>query len=182
MKFQGKNSHTVKVYNKIFTEDMGYALIEAFENSEHGHEYVNKDHKPCFTQLNVNEHCPELIKVLVNWTKIAYHDYVTETKNNYIPNFKHLEEFRIKRYKTGREERFDEHVDVTDYASAKRALAFLFYLNDNDGDTYFPNHDIRIHPKAGSILVFPPTWEYPHIGYPPTLQQKYIVSTYLHYG
>jgi len=63
-----------------------------------------------------------------------------------------------------------------------RDVSFLFYLNENDGDTYFPRHHINIHPKAGSVLVFPPTWEYPHVGSPPTVQKKYIMSTYLHYG
>ena len=112
----------------------------------------------------MNEHHPEVVRIFVNWTRIAYHDYVLETENKHIPKFHHLEEFRIKRYLTNREERFDEHVDVTDYPSAKRALAFLFYLNDNDGDTYFPDHQLIVHPKQsmGRVLVFPPTWEYPN--------------------
>ena len=57
---------------------------------------------------------------------------------------------------------------------------FLFYLNDSDGETYFPEHDVTIHPKCGKVLVFPPTWEYPHAGLPPT-NTKYILSTYIHY-
>ena len=68
----------------------------------------------------------------------------------------------MKRYRPGGEERFDEHVDVTDHMSAKRGTCLLFYLNDNDGDTYFPEQDVTIHPKCGKVLVFPPTWEYPH--------------------
>lgn len=182
MKSQKKNFHTIKVFDNLFTEEMGFALIRAFEDTEHGHEFIDNDHKPCFTQLNMNQYHPELVKVLVNWTRVAYDNYVNLTQNKFIPDFHSLEEFRIKRYRVGREERFDEHVDVTDYSSARRALAFLFYLNENDGDTYFPRHHINIHPKAGSVLVFPPTWEYPHVGSPPTVQKKYIMSTYLHYG
>ncbi len=182
MKLPKLNSHMVRVYDNIFPEEMGDALVQTFEHTKHGHEYIDQNHTPCFTQLNINEHHPETVRLFVNWTRIAYHDYVLETDNKHIPKFQHLEEFRIKRYLTNREERFDEHVDVTDYPSARRALAFLFYLNDNDGDTYFPNHQLIVHPKAGRVLVFPPTWEYPHIGYSPKTQKKYIMSTYLHYG
>ena len=31
------------------------------------------------------------------------------------------------------------------------------------------------------MVVFNPTWEYPHKGLPPTVDTKYILSTYLHY-
>ena len=115
----------VRVYDNIFPEEMGDALVQTFEHTEHGQEFIDNNHKPCFTQLNINEHHPEIVRIFVNWTRIAYHDYVLETDNKHIPKFHHLEEFRIKRYLTNREERFDEHVDVTDYPSAKRALAFF---------------------------------------------------------
>ena len=32
---------------------------------------------------------------------------------------------------TNGDERFDEHVDVTNYSTARRVVAFIFYLNDN---------------------------------------------------
>ena len=111
---------------------------------------------------------------------MTYGMYSVEVGKKYLPRLRVLEEFRVKRYRPGGEERFDEHVDVADYKSAKRALAFLFYLNNNDGDTYFPEHDVTISPKCGKVLVFPPTWEYPHAGLPPT-NTKYILSTYIHY-
>ena len=172
----------VRVYDDIFTEQMGKSLINLFESSYTGHEFLNRNHKPCFTQLNLNQYHPGVVKSLIQWTRNSYYEYVVDIRSKHIPDFKHLEEFRIKRYNTGKEERFDEHVDVTDYASARRTLAFLFYLNDNDGNTFFPEHNITIQPKAGRVLVFPPTWEYPHCGIAPYIDKKYIMSTYLHYG
>ena len=103
-------------------------------------------------------------------------------RDRHIPPFKELEEFRIKRYTTNGIERFDEHVDVTDYNSSLRGVAFLFYLNDNDGNTLFPLHDLNIQPVSGRVIVFPPTWEYPHQGLAPKNNPKYIMSTYIHYG
>ena len=106
--------------------------------------------------------------------------YSAEVKNKFLPRLRSLEEFRIKRYLPNGEERFDEHVDVADYKTAKRALAFLFYLNDNDGDTFFTTEELYIRPRSGKVLMFPPTWEYPHAGLAPSTT-KYIMSTYIHY-
>ena len=90
----------------------------------------------------------------------------------------------MKRYCIGGIDRFDEHVDVGDYSSAKRCLAMLFYLNSvtEGGQTLFPHQDRIVTPVKGYVSVFPPTWEYPHSGEPPISNDKYIMSTYLHYG
>jgi prolyl 4-hydroxylase len=170
----------VQVFEHILPEDLCHNLIDLFEDSEKNHEYFNEDYKPCFTQLNINQHNPELVKILVGYVQKAYGMYSVEVQKKHLPRLRSLEEFRLKRYLSGGEQRFDEHVDVVDHPSAKRCLAFLFYLNDSDGETYFPEHDVTIHPKCGKVLVFPPTWEYPHAGLPPT-NTKYILSTYIHY-
>ena len=41
---------------------------------------------------------------------------------------------------------------------------------------------LNIEPVSGRVIVFPPTWEYPHTGLPPKNDSKYIMSTYIHYG
>jgi hypothetical protein len=76
---------------------------------------------------------------------------------------------------------FDTHVDVQDYASARRYLAFLWYLNDveDGGKTVFTG--LTIAPKRGTLIVFPPLWMFPHKGEPPISGPKYILSGYLHY-
>jgi len=89
----------------------------------------------------------------------------------------------MKKYSYIQEDEFREHVDVQDYLSAKRFLVFFFYLNDLEygGETYFPKLDFSVHPKAGSCLVFPPLWLFPHCGMMPSGKDKYIVGSYLHY-
>jgi hypothetical protein len=124
----------------------------------------------------------DTVRSLIPYVADVYKRYRKDTKNFYSPPLKELEEFRIKRYNTGGNERFDEHVDVTDYNSSLRGVAFLFYLNDNDGNTLFPLHDLNIQPVSGRVLIFPPTWDYPHSGLPPKSNSKYIMSTYIHYG
>ena len=105
-----------------------------------------------------------------------------DIKNKYAPSLNLLEDFRIKKYDTSGNQRFDEHVDITDFDSSIRAISFLFYLNDNDGNTLFPLHNLNIQPVSGRVIVFPPTWEYPHQGLAPKINSKYIMSTYIHYG
>jgi hypothetical protein len=91
------------------------------------------------------------------------------------------EEFRIKKYNNDGQDAFDVHVDVMDHASAKRFLSFFWYLNDVEegGETVFWNY--KIQPKAGTLVVFPPMWMFPHAGNEPTSGPKYLLSTYLHY-
>jgi hypothetical protein len=48
------------------------------------------------------------------------------------------------------------------WTSAKRYLAFLFYLNDDfeGGETDLSSDKSSNH-RRGKVLVFPPTWQYP---------------------
>ena len=103
---------------------------------------------------------------------------------NLFPLSHAFEEFRIKRYNVGGKDRFDTHVDVTDYPSARRFLSFFWYLNDVEegGETEFLNLDLKVTPKAGRLVMFPPMWMYPHKGHPPVSNNKYLLSTYLHFA
>ena len=175
----------VKIYDDTIPANLCKELIEIFERSKQDQEYVNSDHCPCFTQLNVYRISSgqAILKVLIPYMHKVYNQYRLDIEqSNYLPQFKHLEEFRVKRYLTGGDERFDEHVDVTDTVSSARALAFLVYLNENDGNTLFPSQNLNIEPISGRVIVFPPTWEYPHEGLAPKSNPKYIMSTYVHYG
>ena len=172
----------VKVYDNIIPGVTCKRLLDLFEKNKEHQEYINEDYCPCFTQLNLNQLSSDIVRSLVPYVQKVYQKYKEDTKSKYIPPFEELENFRIKRYLTNGNERFDEHVDVTDYNSSLRAVAFLFYLNDNDGNTLFPLHNLNIQPVSGRVIVFPPTCEYPHTGLPPKNDSKYIMSTYIHYG
>tara|TARA_B100001964_G_scaffold195696_1_gene219888 strand:- start:736 stop:1263 length:528 start_codon:yes stop_codon:yes gene_type:complete len=172
----------VGVYDDILSPDTCENLIRLFEDNSDQQEYINHDHKPCFTQINLNQHHMGMVKSLMPNVRFCYEKYKKDTSSFFLPRFSVLEEFRVKRYLPNGEERFDEHVDVATHASAIRALAFLFYLNENDGKTVFTHHELSISPICGRVVVFSPTWEYPHAGIAPTDNTKYIMSTYLHYG
>ena len=48
--------------------------------------------------------------------------------------------------------------------------------------TAVTNGDIKVQPKAGRMLMFPPNWTYKHKANKPINQPKYILGSYLHYA
>ena len=156
----------VKVYDNIIPGSTCKKLLDLFEKHEDYQEYIDYDGCPCFTQINLNQLSPTIVRTLIPYLAQVYNQYKNDVQSKYIPPLKELEEFRVKRYYNNGNEKFDEHVDVTDSSSSLRAVAFLFYLNNNDGNTLFPLHNLNIQPVSGRVIVFPPTWEYPHLGLP----------------
>ena len=170
-------------YNILPTNLCDY-LINLYESDKDNRERVDNESKPTFTQLNLNRYHRKIVSNLFNYFSLALDSYKKDVSSSkYLPEIKYIEEFRIKKYEVGGVDRFDEHVDVIDHKSAKRCLAMLFYLNDVDegGKTIFPHHHKEFTPVKGSVIIFPPTWEYPHLGEPPVSNPKYIMSSYLHY-
>ena len=97
MKSQKNNFHMVRQYDAIIPKEVCEALIEIFEVNTQGHQKINSDYKPSFTQLNINEHVSSLVSGLVQYTKEAYDKYVADISSPYIPRMDYMEEFRIKR-------------------------------------------------------------------------------------
>ena len=177
----------IHVYENALEPDICDFLINLFDQVTDKHErYVNQG-KPNFTQFNLTEHrelAPEINQVHNHIIKNIFDHrdkYYEFTDPRVFPQEHALEQFRVKKYNPDGEDRFDTHVDVVDYGTARRFLSFMWYLNDVEtgGNTVFK--DFMIQPKKGSLLVFPPLWMFPHKGEPPISGPKYIMSTYLHY-
>lgn len=144
-------------------------------------QYLDIAKTPKFTQVNINDVYPEKVNNLVRATLAAYKLYCDDNpETQFLPPPRTMETFRVKRYREGTEEQFKTHIDVADKDSSKRYLSFLYYLNDDyeGGQTVF-EYGQMIKPETGKVLVFPPTWQYPHAGLPVTMGTKYILSTYL---
>jgi hypothetical protein len=177
----------VHVYDDVLDSQTCQKLIDFYESNEELHEKISNNGTPNFTQINLTENHKQsdeiksihnlLISKVFEYKKL-YYDFIDA---RCFPNEHAFEQFRIKKYNLGGEDRFDTHVDVKDYASARRFLSFFWYLNEVDegGETIFADKIIK--PKTGKLVVFPPLWMYPHRGAPPTSNPKYIMSTYLHY-
>ena len=103
------------------------------------------------------------------------------TKNQWPTDYEY-EPVRMKRYLPNNYDEFKNHVDVNQKINSTRFLVMFLYLADNEkGKTMFPNHDIEIECKQGSILMFTPMWPWLHAGQKPARTSKYIMQSYLHY-
>lgn len=178
----------IQVYDDVLDDELCKSLLWVFDELSSKHEFIDNNGCPTFTQVNFTENSnksKEIEKIhnkvlskIIDYKKV-YYDYIC---NDCFPEDNSYEQLRIKKYNRGGEEKFDTHVDVKDYATARRFLSFLFYLNDHQshgGETLF--RGLTVRPKTGRLLIFPPMWMFPHLGYPPDTGPKYILTSYLHY-
>ncbi len=180
-------SDYICTYKNVLTKDQCQHLIDKFEDSPTQQTKTIVDNHMSFTEINISMHndwkeytgiiFPKLRQVIDKYTKDVNIDSIKQWPNKFG-----FEQIRFKKYEDNDEDEFKTHVDVTDYNSARRFLAFFMYLNNNDGgNTTFPDYDIEIKPEAGKVLVFPPLWPFKHTGEKPINQPKYIIGSYLHY-
>jgi hypothetical protein len=74
------------------------------------------------------------------------------------------------------------HIDGGSHDFSQRQLVAVWYLNDVEGpggETEFSFQNIRIKPKAGKLLLFPPFWTHEHRGAPLHKGVKYIATTWV---
>jgi hypothetical protein len=177
----------IHVYDNSLESDICDFLVSLFDQVVDKHERYDNDGKPNFTQFNLTENreiTPEINNVHSHIIKKVFdyrNKYYEFIDDRVFPKEHAFEQFRIKKYNPGGEDRFDTHVDVMDHDTSRRFLSFMWYLNDVEigGNTVFKN--LNISPKKGTLVMFPPFWMYPHYGEPPISGPKYIMSAYLHY-
>ena len=181
-------SNYISVYDDVLKPNQCQHLIDKFEDSKH--QWIKtelKDHRS-FTEININLNTDwkEYVDIVYNTLRPYVEKYI---KDNNIDKVKQwpekfgFEQIRFKKYEVNNTDEFQEHVDVMDYASAKRFLVLFLYLKDNEaGHTSFPEYDLKVEPKVGRLLMFPPFWTHPHQGEKVIKGTKYQMMTYLHYG
>lgn len=77
---------------------------------------------------------------------------------------------------------FHWHVDSGSHEMAERQLVAIWYLNDVDGpggETEFRYQNIKVAPRRGRLLLFPPFWTHEHRGVTLEAGVKYIATTWL---
>jgi len=164
-------------------------VIQALENTSVQVEVtqLQKQVQQLQADLTHSQHVLQRIEQLLKIQSLqaikAYKKEHNIQTHQWPENFK-LEPIRMKRYLPNTEDVFDEHVDVTNYASARRFLVFFIYLSDDfeGGETNFSQFKIKVKPKQGSLLMFPPLWNWLHQAQPVKRNApKYIVGSFMHY-
>lgn len=179
----------IRVYDDVLPETLCKNAIKMFEERTDLEDW-DRDGRPNFKQWNLTAYLEEnsdgdwglIHNAFIESANKYVHQYMEDCEcRQFFPVKSTIEQFRIKKYRAGTDDRFDRHVDVGDYASARRFLVLFWYLNDvtEGGGTQFDT--MTVLPKRGRLLIFPPTWTYPHSGLPTVSNDKYIAGTYCHY-
>ena len=188
----------IKIYDDVIDADSCNMLIGKFEAAEE-HQYeevrqVERDKAIAFTQINLvnNEDWASVQNGMLE----VFQDYILAYINDchiqpkQWPTVYGYEAIRMKRYLNNNYDRFDPHVDVMNKETSRRFLAFFIYLNDVDegGETEFVGINkpgtyipLKIEPRRGRLLMFPPQWMYYHAGLKPVSNNKYLIHSYCHY-
>ena len=74
---------------------------------------------------------------------------------------------------------FENHTDSI--ITNEKKYSLFYYLNDNylGGEIVFTNLNLKIKPKANSVIIFPSGPEYAHEVLPITYGTKYVISAFL---
>jgi hypothetical protein len=120
----------------------------------------------------------KIINIITNSVSICIENYIKETnaESGYLPNIINIRKYDVDAY-------LGPHIDTEDKEDrAKPYISLVFYLNDNyeGGEIKFPNQNISLKPKAGSIVIFPSTDPYYHDARPATNGTKYMIPLFFH--
>lgn len=111
------------------------------------------------------------------------YETVTSAVQSYKNMFKIKEEIKdaesygLLRYSVG--EKYNQHYDGGTESS--RSISVLIYLNDDyeGGEIEFPFFNLKIKPKAGTLILFPSNYAYSHIAHPIISGTKYVIVAFL---
>ena len=182
----------VTYYDNALDKPLCEEIINRFEqNIDQQEDTILKGHRS-FKEINITKHenWKDINDKLLDLMQYNLGKYMSEFNidTKAWPEQVGYEMFRMKRYLPNDEDEFAFHVDVQDYATARRFLVYFFYLNDVEegGETAFQTNrnkpiEYKVKPVAGRLLMFPPLWTHPHIGMKPITGPKYIIGGYLHY-
>ena len=164
-------------------------LIHKFEELSDQHVIRDNEYQK-FKELNLNltPGFESEVLELQELSRYLMSFYKKEMNVKYFPEQFVLEQFRMKKYEADGKDEFDWHVDVGDYASARRFMVCFFYLNtvEAGGETLFDWDEsdleaVMVPAEQGKAIMFPPFWTHPHKGSMPLSGPKYILSTYGHF-
>ena len=179
--------HYVRVYDHDLEPAMCARMIESFHGLSRFHQPNGRGHyagldESSWTELNVTRLSDQgFLGFFRRQIDRALERYNSDVGLPIaVPNSPNLADLILKRYRPENGEKFQLHFESV-HQVANRYLVLLWYLNDvaEGGETHFPVLDLKVEPRAGRLLMFPPYWMYQHAGLPSPKQDKFILSTYL---
>ena len=179
--------HYIRTYDGDLEPALCQRMLASFDSLSRFHKQSGRGHRraledSAWTELNVTALSDEtFLGFFRARIDLALNRYNREVGLGIeVPNSPKTADLILKRYRPGGNEKFQQHFDSI-HEVANRYFVLIWYLNDvaEGGETVFPKLDIKITPRQGRLLVFPPYWMFQHAGLPPLSGEKYILSTYL---
>ena len=176
----------IKVYDDIVDPNVCKNAIELFSKDAS----VVRLEKPQMSSLNITvrsekdkDHDWSAVQSeSIMAIKACAQQYAMEVKvDKYWPTQNSLEQIKMHKFSAEEGDSFPTHIDVGNYDSARRFATFVIFLNDTDDGVYFDTLDYKVTAKTGRMMLFPSSWQYPYSDLPPTTDDKYMITTYLHY-
>jgi hypothetical protein len=183
----------ISYWDNVLTKEQCDNIIRRFEEAKDQQKDTLLEGHRHFTEINITDHLEswgDIQNLLLDKMQIYLAKYksIFGIHDKVWPDNLGFEHFRMKKYEPNGKDEFAFHVDVGDYASARRFLVFFWYLNDvaEGGETTFQHSptariEMSVKPVAGRMIAFPPMWTHPHTGHKPISGPKYIIGGYLHY-
>lgn len=185
---QVQQPHFIRMYPNTFSAAQCAEVIRRFEADDRKHASTtatrDKPRLRSGTMLQIGD--------LPDWRDIA-EAYSTALEKNlqaYADAFPTLKQListpatkrtppLLERIEPG--QGFGLHIDASVAGTHDRMVAVLMYLKDVEegGFTEFPFQSIRVKPRAGLMLLFPPYWTHPHQGVSPVSGVKYNLTSYV---
>jgi hypothetical protein len=106
-------------------------------------------------------------------------DHVAAYAKYFETSFKIAEPYSLLKYEGATNDHYDAHYDGG--PTSGRWISAIFYLNDDyeGGYIQFPDHNVAIKPKAGTLMIFPSNYAYRHVAHEVTSGTKYAIVTWI---
>lgn len=175
-------SDWVIVYDNVIPSDLCDKLMKLVDETPSGR--FNEEWRRCteFCKIDSTPLWGDFKAVVKN----VFEMYKKDTDCSNLNHIRMIEAPSVFKYDAiaDKPHFFNYHADNWNMATASRQLSLVAYLNDVEegGETSFPELDIKVKPKRGRIVVFPPFYSYRHMGEVPKSNDKYIAVSWLHYG
>ncbi len=180
--YEGLWDDVVKTIQEIEQETLDKESLVKFFKSKTLEDPEDSLNKRTNLDLNLTK-AAEISEPLRLIHNKAY-EYMAQALRWYVPTYGILdpimfvEPLNLLQYQGGQE--YTAHYDGG--TSTRRAISPIIYLNDDyeGGHLEFTNFELKIKPKAGTLVLFPSNYAYTHIAHPVTKGTKYAIVTWLH--
>ena len=83
-----------------------------------------------------------------------------------------------QKYELGQNYKLEHCEQGATESDCRRMLVWMVYLNTIKvgGETCFPQQNIELKPKQGTIIIWPAAWTHSHYGKPALDEHKYIIT------